>query len=472
MYRYNLYEYSILYVSSQCLDQTLQCIPCPIDHSIDHITKTNSSTQETPPEEEEEEEEVPVPPGTYNCEKAMDLVFLVDGSSKLSEAEFEIVKDFIVSILEKIRISQKRIRVSVVQYHSNLTPKLFHLKDKLKLTDMVAKVKNMNYYGSSTASTFEALKYVSHYVFPEAPRDNAPKMIMLLSASKNQKSIGSLMKTILKRKITVIPVAIGPNANLEEVKLIQSKSIHNKPFIVPNVNNLPSYKDEIIDYLCGLVPEPTKKTPTPSTPTKSIVPLTPAPLPPGKELFFLIETSKNITKENFTQTLNFLEKLVWEMDMSKEVIYITIIQYSYTVTLEYRFTGRESKQDMIQKIKQIRYRSGNATNTGKALQYISHESYRKGYESSSQVPRLVYMIQSNPPTDTITKPGNMTVTPIMIGQPIPKIDIFDSSLYVERYDQLLNITKKVVNYVAEPVPPTLPPTPNITPGTVLRVIFY
>ncbi|XP_018418206.1 PREDICTED: von Willebrand factor [Nanorana parkeri] len=449
-----------------CEDQTLLCISCETDHNMTSPAPTEVVT----PTSEEEEEEVTVLPGTYTCEKAMDLVFLVDGSSKLSEAEFEIVKDFIVSILEKIRISQKRIRVSVVQYYSLYTPKLFHLKDKLKLTDMVNKVKNMKYYGSSTASTFEALKYASHYVFPEAPRDNAPKMIMLLTASKNQKSIGSLLKAVMKRKITVIPVAIGPNANIEEVKLIQSKSVHNKPFIVPNVKDLPGYKDKIIDYLCGLVPEPTTKTPTPSTPTtkQPHVPLTPAPLPPGKELFFLIETSNNITKENFTQTIDFLEKIIHEMDMSKEVIYITIIQYSYTVTLEYRFTGRETKQDMIQKIKEIRYRGGNATNTGQALHYISHGMFRKGYESSSQVPRLVYMIQSNPPTDTITKPdGDTTVTPIVIGQPIPQLNIFKNSINLGKYDQLRNITNSVINNVAEPVPPTLRPIPTTTPAVQL-----
>ncbi|KAM9313180.1 von Willebrand factor [Gastrophryne carolinensis] len=452
-----------------CEQQTLQCEPCK--------GEVRFTTKPTPTEfvpTSEEEEEPTVIPGTYTCEKAMDLIFVVDGSSKLSKSEFDIVKDFIISILEKIRISQKRIRVSVVQYHSSYTPRLFHLKDKLKLNDMITKVRNMEYFGASTASTFEALKFASFYVFPEAPRDNAKKFIVLLSASKHPTSIGKLMNKLQGRKITVIPVAIGPHANMEEVKLIQSKSAENKPFIVPNVGDLPYYRDEIIDYLCGLVPEPTmkpvhaptKKTvhaPTKPTTTKattttqgSVV------LPPTKHLFFAIEGSDKVGEANFTLTKTFLENLVQKMDFSKELIYITIIQYSYTITVEYRFTGTESKQDLIKKIREIQYRGGNATNTGETLTYISHNSYSTNYESQNQVPHLVYMVQSNPPTDVITRPKDLDVTPITVGQPIREMDIFNNGIYITDYHQLITRTDQVIEsccsdtHINEPTPPTLP----------------
>ncbi|CAJ0959094.1 unnamed protein product, partial [Ranitomeya imitator] len=211
-------------VKNHCEEQTLQCSACAV-----HTTPPPTSSPELPPGEPTpeptpfEEYEGTVAPGTYNCEKAMDLVFLVDGSSKLPKTSFETVKDFIVSIMEKIRISQKRIRICVVQYNSTHTPKLFSLNERRKLSDLVAKVKNMKYMGSPTSSAAEAIKFTNSYVFDLAKRDNAPKMILLLTASKSSKSLSSIKLGIKKRKITLIPVGIGPYVDMGDIDFIKKQ---------------------------------------------------------------------------------------------------------------------------------------------------------------------------------------------------------------------------------------------------------
>ncbi|KAM4037233.1 von Willebrand factor [Anomaloglossus baeobatrachus] len=443
-----------------CEEQRLQCSTCTV-----HTTSPPTRSPEIPPGEPtpeptpfEEEYEGTVAPGTYNCEKAMDLVFLVDGSSKLPKTSFETVKDFIVSIMEKIRISQKRIRVSVVQYNSTHTPKLFSLNERRKLSDMVAKVRNMKYMGSPTSSAAEGIKFTNSYVFDLAKRDNAPRMILLITASKSSKSL-SFIRGIKKRKITLIPIGIGPYVDMGDIEFIKMQSPMNKPFLVPNVEDLMARKDEIIDYLCDLVPEPTRRSIAPSKiPTEPPVDITTTtaepsrqtpmmttpghvPVIPDRELTIAFEGSMSIEKIKI-----FLEDLIQRMDIGEETIHITIIQYSFTVTVEYTFTGRLRKQEIIRQIRQIEHRGGNATNTGEALRYISQHTSKKYIPSSHPSPHLVYMIQENPPTDVIRKEENINVFPISVGPkaPIRELDIFGHQKVFESYDQLSSITEEIL----------------------------
>lgn len=59
-----------------------------------------------------------MPEGT--CERAMDLAFLLDGSTALSEGEFQETKDFIVSVVEKFRMGSAHTRATVLLYHSGV----------------------------------------------------------------------------------------------------------------------------------------------------------------------------------------------------------------------------------------------------------------------------------------------------------------------------------------------------------------
>ncbi|NP_001243217.1 von Willebrand factor precursor [Xenopus tropicalis] len=436
-----------------CEGKNLQCNACEIS-VITTVAPTTLPVDITPTTEV-------VDTSIYECNKMMDLVFLVDGSSKLSMEEFEVVKDFIVGIMEKIHISQKKIRVSVVHYYSATTDRSFGLKDNKKLSELVKMVKSMKYVGSLTSSAPEALKYASHYVFGEAPRDNAPKFAMLLTASKSPKSVAGIMKAIHKRKITVIPVGLGPDINMEEINIIQKMSPKNKPYIFGSVYELLDRRDEIIHYLCDLVPEPPKPTiPSTKKPTvteKPVQKVTIAPVEKGPtatqipevkpttqaswdktiDLVFIIEGSDKVGEINFNKTKIFLEKMIQKLQISEETIHITIIQFSFTVTIEYSFSEKQTKEDIIQRIRKMEYRGGNATNTGKAINYVTEHTFTTDTGSRNDIPHLVYMVTSNPATDIITKgPSDINMVPIAVG---PNVDIQELELIANSRDEIILI---------------------------------
>uniref|UniRef100_A0A670HY20 von Willebrand factor n=1 Tax=Podarcis muralis TaxID=64176 RepID=A0A670HY20_PODMU len=395
----------------------------------------------------------------YSCSKMMDLAFLVDGSNKLSESDFEQLKAFIIGMMEKLHISQKRIRLAILEYRTGSHIYL-GLKDIKKPSQMRRIVQNIKYTGGDVASATEVLKYVVFHVFGKAPRTNAARIAVLLTASKDPKKIQTIFPLLKKKKITVIPVGLGPHISIDQIQLIERQSPENKAFIMNSVLELRERRDEIIDYFCGLVPEVSAMLFTTQPPIATIPSVTAVPrlgweltraapttflvsVHKAMDIVFLLEGSDKVGEENFNLVKEFIARTIREMDIGEETIHITIIQYSFTITVEYSFRDRQSKTDLIKKVREIKFRGGNATNTGKALNFVSEQTIATSRRGRRQAPHLVYMVTANPATDTITRlPTDVNLIPIGISpnaniQELRELSQPQTPIILEDYDRLI-----------------------------------
>ncbi|XP_062990456.1 von Willebrand factor isoform X2 [Elgaria multicarinata webbii] len=423
--------------SCHCEGQNLTCRACESGESGQTLMTTTVA-----PEDEVTRE--------YSCSKMMDLAFLMDGSNKLSENDFEQLKAFIIGMMEKLHISQKRIRLSILEYRTGSHIYL-GLKDIKKPSQMRSIVQNIKYPGGDVASATEVLKYVVFHVFGKAPRTNAARIAVLLTASKDPKRIQTIFPLLKKKKIIVIPVGLGPHISIEQIELIESQSPENKAFIMDSVLQLREHRDEIIDYFCGLVPEVSailSTTKNPITALPSIAAVTVPGVGRGLteaapsifinktiDIIFLIEGSDKVGKENFSLVKEFIARTIREMDIGEKTIQITIIQYSFTITVEYSFSARQSKEALIKKVREIKYRGGNATNTGRALNFVSEHSFTTSSRGRGQVPNFVYMVTANPATDTIIRQSSdINLIPIGI---TPNVNIQELKLLSEPHTPII-----------------------------------
>ncbi|OXB70840.1 UNVERIFIED_CONTAM: hypothetical protein H355_004160 [Colinus virginianus] len=394
--------------SCLCEGKNLSCVSCEPVKEILTLT--------TPAPEDSE-----LAPNEYSCSKMMDLAFLVDGSNKLSEEDFEQLKTFITGMMKKLHISQKKIRVSILVYRAGPTIYL-GLKDIKTQSQMKTIVQNIKYTGDEVASAAEVLKYIVFQVFGKAERTNAAQIAMLFIASKSTGKVRSIIPALKNKKITVIPVGIGPYANVEQIRFIE-KQLHSRAFLMSNMLELMDNRDLLIDYLCDLGPAESSPVPTPTMPN-DIFPQWVLTVPPhfsekstpkSLDIAFVVEGSDSVGQENFSIIKKFLEKVITEMNIGKENIHITVMQYSDTITLEYSFREIQSKESIIEKVRSIPYQGGKATNTGHALDYISKHTFTSANGGRQNVPHLVYMLSSSPSTDVITRhPRSINVIPIGI----------------------------------------------------------
>ncbi|XP_032850933.2 von Willebrand factor isoform X2 [Tyto alba] len=399
--------------SCLCEGKNLTCIACePVE---DTLTPTTPAT----------EEDIELPPSEYSCSKMMDLAFLMDGSNKLSEEDFEQLKTFIIGMMKKLHISQKKIRVSILVYRAGPTIYL-GLKDIKPQSHMRKIVQSIKYTGDEVASAAEVLKYTVFHVFGKAERTNAARIAVLFIASKSPGKLRSILTALKNKKITVIPVGIGPYVNVEQIRFIEKQSPDNRAFLMNNVLELMDNMDLLIDHLCDLGPEESSLLQATSTPAISSVLFPPwgltAPPPISEkntrkriDIAFIVEGSDNVGEQNFNIVKKFLEQVITRMNVGQEDIHVTVMQYSETVTLEYSFREIQSKESIIEKVRSIPYQGGKATNTGSALDYISKHTFAAVNGGRQDVPHLVYMVSSSPSTDVITRPPrSINVIPIGI----------------------------------------------------------
>lgn len=406
------------------------------------------------------EEDIELPPSEYSCSKMMDLAFLMDGSNKLSETDFEQLKAFIIGMMRKLHISQKKIRVSVLVYRAGPTIYL-SLKDVKKQSQMRKIVQGIKYTGDEAASVPEVLKYTVYHVFEKAERTNAARIAVLFIASKSPGKLRNIVTVMKNKKIAVMPVGIGPHVSNGQIRFIEEQSQDNKAFLVNNMLELMDSMDLLIDHLCGLGPDESSLLQSTSAPTISSIlfpsleltappPLSKEPTAKKLDVAFIVEGSDHVGEENFSIVKTFLERVITGMNVGQEDIHVTVMQYSEGVTLEYSFRETQSKETIIEKVRSIPYQGGKATNTGNALDYISKHTFTAVNGGRQDVPHLVYMVSSSPSTDVITRPpSSINVIPIGISpsvniQELRQISQPNEPIILHSYNALLREAPELV----------------------------
>ncbi|XP_041058158.1 von Willebrand factor [Carcharodon carcharias] len=433
-----------------CTGTFLHCQVCPLP--IPKITTTLT------PE---------VTPMVGGCHKVMELAFLIDGSKSFSKRQFEDVKRFVLAMMEQMQIGQSNIRVSVLQFHSRIN-KQFDLWEKKSVRQLKTLVRTMEYIGGSKSNTYEALKHTSVLVFGKDARKKVPRIAILVTASTSSNDVKRALPFVIRRKVTVITVGIGSGINPKEIGLITAKSPGGKSFILKNVDDLKEYERAILDYVCSrgatpptpstmgtLLPETT----TSSTTSPSAAHLAITTLAPNKvkkhDVVFLVEASDRVGEGNFNKTKEFMIKTVEKFHETEQTTHVSVVQYSDKVNDEFSFISVQRSQEVIERIRQMRYHGGEHTNTGNALMHIIEATLTTQNGAREEAPDLVFMITSNPPSDSITNPINnvkesdVALISIVVGT---DIDIAEFPLPVvpTNYDNITNIIDEVYKTCCQP----------------------
>uniref|UniRef100_A0A4W3IFQ5 von Willebrand factor n=1 Tax=Callorhinchus milii TaxID=7868 RepID=A0A4W3IFQ5_CALMI len=381
--------------------------------------------------------EIPVPetndlplielPPDEGCHKVMELAFLIDGSTSFSRQQFEVVKRFVLEMMKQMQIGQSNIRVAVLQFHVNIQ-KYFDLWEKKNVRQLRKIVETLPYIGFSRANLYEALKHASILVFGRDARKDVPRIAILLTGSTSSKDIKGALKFIIKKKVTVISIGIGPGVNQKEINMLTKKSPGGKSFTLNDVEELEEQRDAIFDYMCSRgAPTPTiRPTTSYSTTTQTV---TSSPSTAVLDVVFLLEGSDKVGESNFNRSKEFIMKTVEKFQVSKPGTQVSVIQYSDAVNEELTFTSTQDYTEVLERIKQMKFRGGEQTNTGNALMHVIESTFTMQNSDREETPNLVFMITSNPPTDNIRqsatalKEKNVELIPIIVGNDVTLQDI-------------------------------------------------
>lgn len=339
------------------------------------------------------------------------------------------------------------------------------------------------------------MKYLAINIYDNNKRQHAGRVAIILTASANPRPVRGMTKLLRKKDITTLIVALGPGVNMAQINDITKVNPDNRAYILSSTAELSDRLLDLTDYLCtlGLEPEvvqpPAPKTTpakAPRTSTTSPAPPpepnptqqrttsathSPSPRVPTKDVTFILEGSDSVAEVNFNKSLAFLEEVISQLTkVEEEVIRITIIQYSVTVTVEVsRWELRRQQYQLLQRLREIRWRGGSKTNTGAAISTVE-EMATAGPSPGPSPPQLVFLVTENPPTDTVRRPPvtrtHTQLYPIGVGPKVREVDLLNFSLpqqpiMVEDYSRLSTLVHRVVNITRSTVRPRFPTLPPL-----------
>ncbi|KAA0715188.1 von Willebrand factor [Triplophysa tibetana] len=479
-----------------CESNTMTCIPCPATGFASTLAPTTPTPMPF---------STPVPADA--CDRAMDLAFLVDGSSALSEEDFSLVKLFILRVVERFRMGSAHTRATILLFHSGV--KSYNMQVQKWIFKKM--VRELNYSDGDVAFMDEAIKYLAVYIYDKNKREHAGRVAILLTASTNPRPMRSTQRLLNKKDITILAVALGPDVSLAQVNEIVKATPSSRAYALSGATELDDQALAITDYLCtlGLDPEPpkipsTKKTSGTITTTSATLTLaatsksnvvtvpptaailtafpsilgTGTTLPPSTvtmyEVVFLLESSDTMGEENFNKTRDALVDVITSLD-DKEVenLRITVMQYSLTVTVVISRMELLHREQVLLRMRQLRWTRGAEVNTGHAVQSV-YESVSTEMPSSSPN-QLVFLITQSPPTDVIRRPPSSTsrkMYPIGIGQQIRYEDLAplsfpDEPIMLDNPSDLKKLRPMLINIsrtINRPLVPTLPPRATLPPS--------
>lgn len=124
----------------------------------------------------------------------IDLVFVIDGSKSVRPQNFELVKQFVIKIVDSLDVSPHGTHVGLVQYSSRVRTE-FSLNQFKSSKDVSNAVRNIEYMEKGTMTGLSLKHMVEHsFSQQEGARPNVPKIGLVFTDGRSQDDISEWAK--------------------------------------------------------------------------------------------------------------------------------------------------------------------------------------------------------------------------------------------------------------------------------------
>ncbi|XP_044531619.1 collagen alpha-3(VI) chain [Gracilinanus agilis] len=322
-----------------------------------------------------------------------DIIFLLDGSFNVGNANFPYVRDFVMNLVNSLDVGYDTIRVGLVQFSD--TPETeFSLDTYQSKSDLLARLRQLQLKGGSALNIGSALDFVRSNHFTEAGgsriHENIPQLLLLLAAGHSGDSY--LQASNALARAGVLTFCVGASqANKAELEQIAFNP--SLVYLMDDFSSLPALPQQLIQplttYVSGGVEE---------------VPL--APTEGQRDILFLFDGSANLVGQ-FPAVRDFLYKIIDELNVKPDGTRIAVAQYSDNVKIESRFSDHQNKAEILNVVKRMKIKTGKLLNMGQALDFAQRNLFVKssGSRIEEGVPQFLVLLAAGRSSDRVDGPA-------------------------------------------------------------------
>ncbi|KAK1789110.1 hypothetical protein P4O66_015054 [Electrophorus voltai] len=343
-------------------------------------------------------EVTPMKPSVIAPEKVpeRDVVFLLDGSDGTRNS-FPAMRAFVEKMVERLRVSEGKDRVSVVQF-SRDPEAHFYLNTYATKEDVLSTVRSLRHKGGRPLNTGAALQYVRDNVFTDSSGsrrlEGVSQILILLSGGRSFDHVDTPASAL--KDLGVLTFAIGSRAS-DSTELQRISYEPNYAVSVSDFNELPNVQEQILTSV-----ETISVPISPTSPT-TIVEYD----MPRKDVVFLLDGSDG-TRKGFPAMLEFVQKVIEKFDIDESRDRVSVVQYSRDPEVHFYLNTFSTKEEVLDSVKGIRHRGGRLLNTGSALQYVRDNvlTASAGGRHQRGVPQVLVLLSGSRSSDNVDAPAS------------------------------------------------------------------
>ncbi|KAM4735165.1 matrilin-2-like [Anableps anableps] len=190
-----------------------------------------------------------------SCEKpgchdgVMDLVFVIDGSKSLGPANFELVKQFVNSIVDSLDISRTGTHVGLIQFSTKVRTE-FTLGQHITARDVKRAVTQMQYMGRGSM-TGSALRHMFQFSFSEkeGSRLNIPRVCIVFTDGRSQDDVSEWASKAKNSGVTVYALGVG-KAIEQELREIASEPAEKHLYYAEDFKQMGEITKKLKSRMC------------------------------------------------------------------------------------------------------------------------------------------------------------------------------------------------------------------------------
>ncbi|XP_061317140.1 collagen alpha-3(VI) chain isoform X12 [Pezoporus flaviventris] len=301
------------------------------------------------------------------AQESADLIFLIDGSDNIGSVNFQAIRDFLVNLIESLRVGAQQIHIGVVQY-SDQPRTEFALNSYSTKAEVLDAVKALSFRGGEEANTGAALEFVVENLFTQAGgsriEEAVPQILVLISGGESSDDIREGLLAV--KQASIFSFSIGV-LNADSAELQQIATDGSFAFTALDIRNLDALRELLLPNIVGvaqrliLLEAPTIVTEVIEVNKKDIV--------------FLIDGSTALGTAPFNAIRDFVAKIVQRLEVGPDLIQVAVAQYADTVKPEFYFNTHQSRKDVMANVKRMKLMGGTALNTGSALDFVRNNFF-------------------------------------------------------------------------------------------------
>jgi uncharacterized protein YegL len=188
------------------------------------------------------------------AEKAVDVIFVLDGSSSVGPKNFTVAQNFINGIVDKFNVSPEGVKIGLLQYSTR--PRIeFNLNDHMTKKGVKAAVKNIDWILGDTHTAL-ALRELHNSMVAPAYRKQSKRsrFVIVITDGDPQdfKQVPAAVNALTEKGVKIFAVGVGKATRTELKKLAFTGEHSNtkEVFYADNYADAKRFTNTLVSLIC------------------------------------------------------------------------------------------------------------------------------------------------------------------------------------------------------------------------------